>query len=728
MNAIHTLLHPRSIAVIGASADASKTAGRPVAYLQKHGYGGTIYPVNPRADQVGGLTCYPDIDSLPGVPDVGLVLVAPDRAIEAVGALSRRGTPAAIVLASGFGETGESGARRQQALKEAAGGMRLLGPNTIGLVNLTDRIMLCASGALEMDALQGGGIAVVSQSGGILGSLLSRAAAAGLGFSKLVSTGNEVDLEAADFVDHLADDPATQVIALYMEGLRNPEKFRQAALKAARAGKPVVVYKVGRSESGARSAASHTGALAGEDRVYDALFNQVGAIRAQTFADLLDIPAALATRRPLRGKRIAILTSTGGAGTLVADSLGVAGFETPPPGPETAARLRDLQKNDQIVLDRNPIDVTLAGLQPELLRSTIATLLDSPDYDAVITIVGSSALAQPALAAGAIAASLDQSDKPVLAYVSPYAPAVLANVNRAGAPAFTAPESFAAVLSAMLARTARENAGSVAADAGTGSGAAAQGAAAATGGASAANAANAGGDAAAHAAGGAPGVNPAGLPSGSLNEAQARALFASYGVPSVGERAVADAAEGQREARTFDRPVVLKVLSSRITHKTEAGGVAVGVAPQAVGEAIEAMAARVRQRTGIEPEGYLLQEMAAGVEMIVGVHRDPQLGPTLLVGLGGVTAELFQDTALRLLPVDRATVRDMLRSLKSWSLLDGYRGRPKADVQALEDAVLNFAAMAVQLGDRLVEAEINPLFVQEEGRGVRAADGVAILK
>jgi acyl-CoA synthetase (NDP forming) len=703
MNAIQTLLQPRSIAVIGASADPTKTAGRPVAYLQKHGYGGAIYPVNPRAEQVGGLPCYPDIDSLPGVPDVGLVLVAPDRAIDAVAALSRRGTPAAIVLASGFSETGESGARRQQALKEAAGSMRLLGPNTIGLVNLTDRIMLCASGALEMESLQGGGIAVVSQSGGILGSLLSRAAAAGLGFSKLVSTGNEVDLEAADFVDHLADDPATQVIALYMEGLRNPEKFRQAALKAARAGKPVVVYKVGRSESGARSAASHTGALAGEDRVYDALFSQVGAIRAQTFADLLDIPAALATRRPLRGKRVAILTSTGGAGTLVADSLGVAGFETPPPGPETAARLRDLQKNDQIVLDRNPIDVTLAGLQPELLRNTIATLLDSPDYDAVITVVGSSALAQPALAAGAIAASLDQGDKPVLAYVSPYAPAVLANVNRAGAPAFTAPESFAAVLSAMLARTAREAA--AAADAGTNG---ASDHAAATGAGSA--------------------QAPADLPTGSLNEAQARALFAHYGIPSVSERPVADAVQGQREAQAFDRPVVLKVLSSRITHKTEAGGVAVGIAPAAVGEAIQAMAARVRERTGIEPEGYLLQEMVSGVEMIVGVHRDPQLGPTLLLGLGGVTAELFQDTALRLLPVDRATVRDMLRSLKSWPLLDGYRGRPKADVKALEDAVLNFAAMAGQLGDRLLEAEINPLFVQEEGRGVRAADGVAILK
>jgi acyl-CoA synthetase (NDP forming) len=694
MSAIDILLKPRSIAVIGASADATKTAGRPVAYLQKHGYAGAIYPVNPRADTVGGLPCYADIDALPEVPDVALVLLAPDRAIDAVAALSRRGTAAAIVLASGFGEVGELGVRRQQALKAAAGPMRLLGPNTIGLVNLTDRIMLCASGALEMEALQAGGIAVVSQSGGILGSLLSRASASGLGFSKLVSTGNEADLDVADFIDSLADDPSTRVIALYMEGLRNPEKFRRAALKAAQADKPLVIYKVGRSEAGARSAASHTGALAGADQVYDALFHQVGAIRAQTFADLLDIPAALATRRTLRGKRIAILTSTGGAGTLVADSLGVAGFETPPPGPDTAAKLRELQQNDQIVLDRNPIDVTLAGLQPQLLRDTIATLLASPDYDGVITVVGSSALAHPTLAAGAIADSLGQSDKPVLAYVSPHAPAVLAHINRGGAPAFTAPESFASVLTALHARARRDIAAEPAP-------------------AEAASPVN---------------LQGLPLPSGSLNEAQARALFARFGIPSVRERAVSDAAQGQEEARSFDGPVVVKVLSSKITHKTEAGGVTVGVAPEAIGDAIAAMEARVRARTGIEPEGFLLQEMAHGVEMIVGMHRDPQLGPVLLLGLGGVTAELFKDTALRLLPVDRSTVRDMIRSLKAWPLLDGYRGRPKADVEALEDAVLRFAAMAQQLGERLMDAEINPLFVLEEGRGVRAADGVTILK
>ncbi|CAH2925169.1 MAG: Acetyl-CoA synthetase (ADP-forming) alpha and beta chains, putative [uncultured Paraburkholderia sp.] len=355
-------------------------------------------------------------------PDVGIVLLGAERAHLAVRELASRGTSAAIVLASGYAETGDEGAKRQAQLLEAAGSMRLLGPNTIGLVNLTDRITLSASGALETDTFAVGGIGVVSQSGGILGSLLSRAAARGIGLSKLVSTSNEADLDMADFVDYLVDDDSTSVIALYMEGLRRPERFRRTALRAAAAGKPVVVFKIGRSEAGARSAVSHTGALAGSDRMYDALFSQVGVIRAQTFSDLLDIPQALATRRKLGGRRVAILTSTGGAGTLIADSLGMASFETPPPDEATAAKLRALQTGDHAVLDRNPIDVTLAGLQPALLRGAIATLLESPCYDAVAVIVGSSGLAMPDLVAGAIRESLPASDKPVMAFVSPHAP------------------------------------------------------------------------------------------------------------------------------------------------------------------------------------------------------------------------------------------------------------------------------------------------------------------
>ena len=272
MNAISRLLKPRSVAIIGASADAAKTAGRPVSYLLKHGFAGDIYPVNPKVDRIDDLVCYPDIASLPAVPDVGIVLLGAERAHLAVRDLAARGAAAAIVLASGYTETGEDGARRQQQLIEAAGGMRILGPNTIGLVNLTDSIVLSATGALEMAHFPVGGIGVVSQSGGILGALLSRAAARGVGLSKLISTSNEVDLELADFIDHLADDEATKVITLYVETVRDPAKFRSACLKAARAGKPVVAFKIGRSEAGAKAAVSHTGALAGADRMYDALF------------------------------------------------------------------------------------------------------------------------------------------------------------------------------------------------------------------------------------------------------------------------------------------------------------------------------------------------------------------------------------------------------------------------------------------------------------------------
>jgi acetate---CoA ligase (ADP-forming) len=697
MNTIAHLMRPESVAVIGASADPSKTSGRPVAYLKKHGFAGTVYPVNPRYDVIDGLTCYPDVASLPAAPDVGIVLLGAERAHTAVRELANRGARAAIVLASGYAETGAEGALRQAQLLDAAGPMRLLGPNTIGLVNLTDRVTLSASGALETDAFHAGSIGLVSQSGGILGALLSRAAASGIGLSKLVSTSNEADLDMADFVDFLVDDDATSVIALYMEAIRHPERFRAAALRAAEAGKPVVVFKIGRSEAGARSATSHTGALAGSDRMYDALFRQTGVIRANTFADLLDIPNALSAGRRLAGKRVAILTSTGGAGTLVADSLGVAGFETPAPEDATAARLRALQTGDHAVLDRNPIDVTLAGLQPELLRGAIRALLDSPSYDAVAIIVGSSGLAMPDLMAGAIRDSLPGSNKPVVAYVSPHAPAITRLLNSEGVPAFTSPESATSAMAAMWEYTQRSRRSHsreslrdrVAFDATE-------------------------------------------LAEGSLNEAEAKALFARFGVPSVREVTVSNAQEAEDAARTLGDKVVLKLLSNTITHKSDVGGVAVGVSTDAVGARLNRMRDDVETATGAPVQAFLVQEMVSGgVELILGLHRDP-LGTAVLLGMGGVTAELIKDTSMRLIDpqsgLSRNDALELIRELKTFPLLDGFRGQPRADLDALASAIVAFSWMAVQLGSCLVEAEINPLFVLPQGQGVRAADGVAVIR
>ena len=692
-DAISVLLRPRSVAVIGASADAGKISGLPVHFLRKHGFTGAIYPVNPRVSSIDGLACFPDTRSLPAPPDVGMVLLGAGRAVQAVRDLAAAGTRAAIVLASGFGESGEEGARRQAALIDAAGAMRILGPNTIGLVNVTHNIPLSASGALAADRFPKGPVSFVSQSGGILGSLMSRAAARGIGLAKLVATSNEADLEIADFIGYLADDPDTKVIALYIETIRNPDRFRAAAAKAQRAGKPLVALKVGRSEAGARAAVSHTGAMAGNDAVYDAFFDQLGVIRAQTFSDLLDIPATLATQPPLGGKRVAVLTSTGGAGTLLSDSLGVAGLETPDPDAATIARLRALQPGDQASLDRNPIDVTLAGLHPDILSGAIRALSESPTFDALAIVVGSSAVARPELISDAIAKAMPVRSKPVVAYVSPHAPEAVTRLTELGVPAFTAPESLATALSA-LRRAAEPRRPEP------------------------------------------PVVKRPSVPvpdalEGTLDEAAAKELFARFAVPCAREIIVATPQQAERAARDLGGRVVLKILSADITHKSDVGGVAVDLTAETIGDRLVRMQRDVLAASGATPDRFIVQQLiGGGVELILGFRRDP-LGDVILLGMGGVAAELIGDTTLRLMPspwgLSQADASCMPRELKTWPLLDGFRGRPKADIDALANAIVNFSTMVAQLGPRLIEAEINPLFVLPQGQGVIAADGVAAL-
>jgi acyl-CoA synthetase (NDP forming) len=681
MSALSALLRPRSVAVVGASADATKTGGRPVGYLLKHGFAGEVWPVNPRAAEIAGLRCYADVASLPGAPDVGIVLVGPERAEAAVRDLAARGCQAAIVLAGGYGETGEAGAEKQSALKRAAGAMRLLGPNTIGVVNLTDRIVLSASGALEVENLPPGGLSVVSQSGGILGALLSRGAASGIGFAKLVATGNEGDIEVAEVLDALVDDPATTAIALYLEGLRNPDAFRRAARRAAAAGKPVVAFKVGRSEAGALAAISHTGAMAGADRMYDAFFRSLGVLRAERFSDLLEVPAALALGRRAAGFRVAVLTSTGGAGALVADAVGLAGGTLPPPDAAAMARIAALIGEAGI---GNPVDVTLAGLRPDLFRGAIAALLDSPGYDSLVVVVGSSALAQPDLVADSILQARGDSPKPVVAYVSPHAPHIAAGLNARGVPASTTPEGIAAILSA-LARPAAAPA------------AEAQAAALPD------------------------------LPAGRLNESESKALFAHFGIPATRETTARTAGEAGAAAAGLGERLVVKLLARDLAHKSDIGGVVLNVAPGDVEEVGARLLAKLP-----EAEGLLVQEqVSGGIEMILGIVRDPHLGSAVLLGAGGTAAEVFGDTVLRMLPLSPRDAEEMVASLRISRILNGYRGKPAADVPALVAAVLAFSRMGEALGPRLLEAEINPLFVLPmgggTGQGVRAADGLAVL-
>lgn len=683
--ALSVLFNPATVAVVGASADATKTGGRPVAYLQDHGFGGAIWPINPKASEIGGLRSYASVADLPAAPDAAIVLLGAERAHLAVRALAARGTKLAIVLASGFGEAGETGRVRQDELRQAAGEMRLLGPNTIGAMDLHSRIVLSASGALEGKDLPAGGISLASQSGGILGALLSRGAARGIGFSKLASTGNEIDLDIADLIAFYAEDAATRVISVYAEGIRDADKFRAATKAAREAGKPVVVFKVGRSEFGARAAVSHTGAMAGEDRVYDALFRQCGVIRVDNFSGLLDIPAMLASGRHMGGKRVAVLTSTGGAGSLVADACGMAGLEVPLLDATTAGGLSELLQADE-PMTGNPVDVTLAGVKPEIMTAATGALLASDTVDGLVVIVGSSALAQPDIAVEAIRSGAAQSGKPILGYVSPNAPHILRKLNLQGIPAFDAPEACAAALVAALPR-AISDAPTVA-----------------------------------------PPAAPDDLRTGTLNEAEARDLFAHFGLRGPGQQVVTDAAGAEAAARVLGGRLVLKVLSSEIAHKSDVGGVKLGLQAGTIGPALDDMAAHLAAQGLPKPEGYLVQQMlAGGVEFLLGLRRDPVLGPLALIGAGGVMAEIMDDSAIRLLPLSLADAEGMVDELRLSKLLDGYRGGPRHDRRALVAALLALSDMGMALGPRLSEAEINPLFVLPEGEGVAAADGLAVI-
>ncbi len=693
--AISCLMVPKSIAVIGASTDPQKTAGKPIFYLQKNKYSGKIFPVNPKVDKIAGLQCYPDIASLPETPDVAIILVGTDLAIKTVQELANINTPVAIVLTSGFAETGPEGLQKQQELILAAGKMRILGPNTMGMVNIVDQITLSPSGALAIDNLVKGNVSLVSQSGGVLGALLSRAAARGIGLSKLVATSNEADLSLADFIDYFVEDSSTQIILLYIESIRHPQQFREAAIRARKAGKPIVVFKVGKSEAGMKAAVSHTGAIAGSDQIYDDFFSQVGVIRANQFADFLDIPIALGSGKSLTGNRVAVLTSTGGAGTLIADSLGEKGFNLPGPDESTIEKLSHLNLGDQAVLDRNPFDLTLAGLKPEILKGAIKALLESPSYDVLILILGSSSVSRPELMAEAVKDSLQSSNKLILAYVSPHAPRAVEIMTQLGIPTFSQPESCAIALSSLLKNSTSdltsleivEPLQSI-------------------------------------------DISEYDQVHGALNENDSKKLFKKFGIPIVEDLIIHSPVIDEEQFNHLGSEVVIKILSKEILHKTEVGGVALNVPVKNIPSVIENMQLTVQEKTGLHINQFLIQEQIhSGLEIMLGMIQDP-LGVAILVGYGGITSELIQDTTLRLLcngPLTKQEALNMLQNLKIWPLLNGYRGKPKYDVDTLVEIMVSFSQLILSFQGRIIECEINPIFVFEDGLGAKAADGILLL-
>ena len=635
------LFAPRAVALVGASGDAKKNTARPQRYLRKHGYRGRIVPVNAMRSEVLGERAYARLADAPGEIDHAFIMV--EDVEEALEDCARKRVPVASIYSNGFADAGPQGFRRQAELVDRAKalGIRLLGPNSMGVVDLHGGVALTVNAVLEMDAPQAGATSLVSQSGTMLGTLLSRGAARGLGYAKLVSVGNEADLGVGELVELLAEDADTRVIALFLETVRDAERLAGAARKAFAAGKPVVAYKLGRSALGEQLARSHTGALAGTDRALDAFFRDCGIVRVDMLETLIEIPPLLSGRNPpplARAPRVAVVTTTGGGAAMVVDRLGLHGIEL--------ASMNDL---------------TMTAT-PEVYARTLERLLASPECDAVLAAVGSSAQFHPELAVGPIL-EVNPGMKPLAAFLTPHAERSLSLLAAQGVPAFRTPEACADAFAAYFAWRAPRAL---------------------------------------------PRLNP---PSLATNEDPFQ-LLRELGIP-VAEHAVVQPPEF---AHAIAYPVALKRLD--VEHKTEAGGVVLDIQ--------SGMELRAHARRMGEPR-LLVQRMERGLaEAIVGYRDDPVVGPLVLVGAGGILAEIYRDFALACAPVSEVEARAMIESVKGLAPIRGYRNLPKGDLSALARAVYAFSRLALVAGRPVAEAEINPLIVRREG--VVAVDARAARK
>lgn len=685
---IRSMFTPRRIALIGASGDASKNTSRPQRFLRKHGYDGEILPINPTRDEVLGERAYASLRDAPGPVDHALIMVPAKAVADAIAECCDARVPVVTILSDGFADQGEEGHRQQQALVARArqAGVRVIGPNSMGLIDTRARMTLCASAVLEGLELQPGSLGLVSQSGTMLGALLSRAQARGFGFSRMVAVGNEADLTVGEIVDALVDDPQTKTILIFLETLRGADHLAAAARRAHLAGKPIVAYKLGKSDVGRELAASHTGALAGPQRNVSAFFRHHGIIEVECLETLVEIAPLLAGRRPQPRGKVAVVTTTGGGAAMVVDRLGALGIELT----TAPVRLIERLKTDfKIHIGASRvIDLTLAGTRKDVCTAALEELMASPDCDAVITVVGASGMFHPQHAVEPILAV--KGTKPIAAFVAPQADQSLAILGANNIAAFRTPEACADAMNAFLKWTSP----AVSEPENSGDRIAAQ-------------------RVLAHAA------------ADRLREDEALRLFGALGI----RQAATQVLDRPESPVTLSYPVVAKILSADILHKTDAGGVALNLADAAsVRQAAERILATVKKaRPDAKLQGLVLQEMERGLaEVILGFKRDPEVGPIVMVGMGGVLAEIYQDVAVRLAPVDRGDALSMIDEVQGFAVLRGYRGLPKGDLDALADAICAFSQLANIHGPDILEAEINPLIVKVEGQGVVAVDGVVL--
>jgi acyl-CoA synthetase (NDP forming) len=686
---LEPLIAPRSIAIIGASGDATRIGGRPIAYMRAHGFKGTILPVNPNRAEVQGIKAYPSVADLPETPDVAIVAVPANLAFQAIDDLGRRGTKGAIVFTAGFAEVDEAGEREQDRMLAAARGhgMRVLGPNCLGAFDGRTGYYATFTASLDSGLPIPGRIAIASQSGAYGTHVFTIARNRGIGASLCVMTGNEGDVTVGDVIGWMAEHPDTDVIAAYVEGVREADSFL-AALAAARAAKkPIVLMKVGRSALGTAAAKSHTASIAGDDAVTEAVLNEFGVVRARTTEEMLDI-AHTATRRiyPARNT-LGVLTVSGGAGVLISDVAEQVGLPMPEMPKPAQARLKELVS---FSATRNPVDATAqVSNDMTLITKFFGELEWEGGYSSVLAFFSQVAASSrgPLLREKLAEVVRQFPDRlHVLSVITP--PEITRGFESDGWIVHEDPTRAVVAIEAMGRFGAAFTAGSGAPP---------------------------------------PSVPAVTLPAATPTEAEAKRLLAEAGIESAPERACATPAEAVAAAEGFGFPVVMKILSPDILHKSEIGGVLLDVTDAAgVRDGFATLLDRAKRAApAARIEGVLVaKQLKGGVECILGIHRDPVFGPIAMFGLGGIFVEILKDVVFRRCPFGEDVAEQMIRAIKGAPLLLGARGRKPADVKALARMLARLSVFAHQAGPRLASIDLNPVFAMPEGEGAFAADAV----
>lgn len=689
---LDALLRPRSIAVVGASDDPTRIGGRPIRHLKDGGYYGAIYPINPSRVSVQGIKAWPNLGAVPGPIDCAVLVLAAGAVLDAVRQCAALRVGAVVIYSAGFAELGADGQRLQHEIAAVAraAGMRIVGPNCLGVYNIASRAYLCSTDLFQQP-VPGRHIGLVSQSGGFGSHVLKLAQGQGLIIGKWITTGNECDVEFGEALAVLAADPEVDILVGYIEGIRNRDTFLDALRIARAQQKPVVLMKVGRTEKGAHAAASHTASLAGTDAVYDAVMREYGVWRASCTDELLDVIYALRLAPHLpAAATLGVMTPSGGIGAQIADFASDAGLDLPPLPESAAAALHARIANAAI---GNPVDITGQYMNDiGLVAESVDILQSSGAYEMVLAFLGINAsvpsMEKPLIESMTRLRAKHPGALVALAMVAPET--VVRQYEAAGFLVFSEPRRAVIALAA-LTHFARVFAAPP------------------------------------------PVVMARGavhLPlSMVFNEVEAKEIAAACTIALPPERCVTDVRGALAAAQDIGYPVALKVVSRDLLHKTDVGGVALGLADaQALEAALTAMQSTLAACTPTARiEGYLVSAMVGGgVECIVGVHRDPLFGPVIMFGLGGVMVEVMKDAALALAPVDEAGARRLIAGIKGYALLDGYRGQPRADVDALARAIARVSQLAADHADRLVTFEINPLRVMPGQGGVIALDAVLV--